>query len=301
MSLKILTLNTAMLPEYPIFKEEPGKYERAKKLAALINKENYDIVCLQEVFSEEIREIFYSKLKTKLPFVRKKSGEDGLWVQDSGLFFASKYRFIGNTGFIEFEYGNTADTDTQAKKGIFFSRIDLGFAGYPGVQLYCLNTHLQSGRSHRDERRNQLREINNLMSDLFLKLPFPENGKVYADVLCIMLFGDLNVIGDSEEYEDMLNALSYPRDLFKKSNLSAVGFTWDGKSNSFIKDNDPDDHDQERLDYALAFDTAPVRHEDWRKTNLKNIKCLSCNVKMFKDSNGNDLSDHYGLETVIDL
>jgi len=299
MSIKILTLNTAMLPDiWPVI-SEPKRVQRANKLIDLIYKENYDIICLQEVFSEEIRGIFFNKLKTKFPFIVKKTGDDVLWIQDSGLFFASMFPFKGKPGNIIFS-NNPIGSDGQSEKGFLFAKLVIT----NDILLYCFSTHLQSSVSNDDVRRYQLREIRNKMLELFLlRSPELKNENMY-----LMLFGDLNIIGKSPgdattetEYDKMMDILSYPRDLFRKKNITSAGLTWNGTENTFIKKNDKVDKDKQRLDYAIAFDNVPTGRVDGPPNKIGKIECLSCTVKKFKDDKGNDLSDHYGIETVINI
>ncbi len=295
MPIKILTLNTAMMIEVHPFKVEPGKLKRAEKLSKALLKENYDIIFMQEVFQEAARDIIFSNLKNDYPYVIKKAGTDFM-SEDSGLALASKLPVL-KKHYIEFT--DYVGTDSFARKGCLFASFDLKAAGYPGVQLYTFNTHLQADKDNDDIRRKQLREIRELMINIHNKIPASLGN---SNVSSIFL-GDLNIEGDTNskkktfsEYYKLIELMNYPRDLYISTKPQGAGYTWDGLNNSFIP---KDDKDQQRLDFIFALDKVPVLSSDWKSQFLRKISCISCKPKILVDNKNINLSDHYGIEAVL--
>jgi len=145
-------------------------------------------------------------------------------------------------------------------------------------------------------------QINFLFYIYFLKL-FELLYKTPLFVLFLTRFLDCSSIltlsvDKFPEYIKLLEAMNYPRDLSINTGLKGAGFTWDGKNNRQIPD---DDDDEQRLDFIFALDKVPVLSSDWKNQHLRKIKSLDCKLIKLLDENGNDLSDHYGVEAVLDF
>ena len=116
--------------------------ERAKQIASYINKGNYDIVALNEVFSnvgfaDSMRDDFLGLLPSKYPYHVDILGSDA--VMDSGLMLFSKFPFVavptpsfseecvkvqGDKCLVAFhQYQATAAEDGFAAKGIGFVQV----------------------------------------------------------------------------------------------------------------------------------------------------------------------------------
>ena len=91
-SVRILTMNVRMIPEsWDDFCCEEDNEWRAERIADYLNKSDYDIVVLNEVFDEDSRDAFESDLKSRFPsYVRKI--ENGS-MEDSGLMLFSRFPF----------------------------------------------------------------------------------------------------------------------------------------------------------------------------------------------------------------
>lgn len=280
-NLRLITFNVMMLPS-----GKKKHIRRARRIVAALLDGGYDIVCLQELFDEDVRDEFVDGLKPFLPHIVKKC-DDGNWFrQDSGLFIASKYPIMNHLFEAYWEY---AGTDGLAEKGISMFRLNLNSL-IEGVSLVVFNTHMQSDK-HLGEneavRRRQLRQVRNMFRQCFcLKDNLDTTGAVFM--------GDLNIEGDSPEYHRMIEQLGSIRDLYRIKNPRFKGYTWDYKVNDMIHHKN---REQLRLDYIFAVDKAP----DTSGKNLRKITCNASKVQKFRRPNGKCLSDHFAVEASITI
>ncbi len=160
------------------------------------------------------------------------------------------------------------------------------------------NTHLQSERSNAHIRSKQFWQIRRFINRI---------GKSVADPssLAMVLVGDLNVIGEDAEYHTMIESLGYPEDLHLRCNPDDPGYTWYGPGNTYIAKYNTDhyqDTDTLRLDYALVFHRMPLGDVFVDNPKLKTVTAQTARTLMFSDNtNGNDLSDHYGIEVHLTI
>ena len=98
-SFRAYSRNAGMLPGWL------GDGERARDRAERICDEILellpDVVCLQEVFDEGIREIFSKRLAVLYPHRLTKGDGGFILKEDSGLFIASRYPFLPASEFFE--------------------------------------------------------------------------------------------------------------------------------------------------------------------------------------------------------
>lgn len=268
---------------------------RAEKIVEELNKTpQYDIICLQEVFDEDERKILDEGLKSTYNFRVIKSSDHDIFNDDSGLFFASKYKILDHN-FVEFNDWAPFSADRFSDKGIFSALIDLSDFKDNAKLLMC-NTHLQSSERYDETRAKQLSQIQRYISKRCRKVEKEED-------IAVMIAGDFNVIGDvSQEYRKMISLLGYPRDLFRMINThNDAGYTWDGTKNTIIQDDDPEDMDKQRLDYIFTYNHVPKPDDNEPVSYLNKLNCSSSEIIMLKDSNEKDLSDHYGVDAVVSL
>jgi endonuclease/exonuclease/phosphatase family metal-dependent hydrolase len=292
--MKLLTYNVAMLPD-PLGTD---KATRAKYICDEIMKCDYDIICLQEVFSEPIRKIFDNRLKGKYPYRKIKSDDNDFLNEDSGLFFASKFPFSSDTKFQEFFDNQPLTGDSISDKGIFGAKLLVKNSQNKDSFLYVFNTHLQSTEAYYEVRKKQIGQIRRFVAKAL------RNNVDSACLLC----GDFNVIGDAKnEYSSMLINLSFVRDLYRDAHPypDNPGYTWDGVNNKFIHKTAANDKDQQRLDYIFAFDEVPIPDDNaGAGTQLRPVNVTSIEVKTFEKKpydNNTNLSDHYGLEMEFNI
>lgn len=281
MALRILTLNVKMLPGP--FGEGDDDIVRAERLAATIlaSRPKFDVVCLQEVFDEDVRDVFIRRFA---PYALVPKVDDGdIFHEDSGLFFASRFAIRGHR-FVEFD--DKAGDDAFADKGIFAARLDT--QSVLGAQLCVFHTHLQGAYDgpthHADVRKKQLTQIRR-----FLELSV---GRTQPGRTAVLLAGDLNVVGDTPEHADMLACLGSPRDVYREAN-DDPGYTFDGVENHDMLGDD-ERNVRQRLDYVMAFDAVRVRGI----AQPVKLRCLEVvAAKLFKPLVGGVCqSDHFGVD-----
>ncbi len=174
--IKLLTFNTKMLPG-------PGGEARAEKIARAILKNRYDIVCLQELFDEDIREIFVNKFKNRFKTIIPKCSDGDIFEEDSGLFFASRFPMRGydrQKGWSFTEYEQHTGWDSLCNKGVFGVRLNMDSAA-PGFTLLLFNTHLQSDVEHAEIRRSQFGQLSDFIHGAMRRVSKPMQTGV---VLC---------------------------------------------------------------------------------------------------------------------
>jgi endonuclease/exonuclease/phosphatase family metal-dependent hydrolase len=306
MNLRLLTYNLAMLP-FPLGNVK--KIRAEKFVDKILGKSpKFDIISLQEIFDEKIRRYLTERLKHEYPYMIEKSSDHELLNQDSGLFFASKYPVLSHT-FSEYRSKTLLSSDALADKGILEARIELS-PGNDTRILHVILTHLQSTEIHpagyfygvREKQLSQLREF--IEKKLENERERTDPSRLYSIVM-----GDFNIIGETDEYETMMNLLGRPVDLFKKLNPGKDGYTWNPNENIFIHYTDKHDRDLQRLDYFFILDHIPYSYENHDEIKIGEITGASCNIfapkavnVLEEDMNAEcDLSDHYGLEAVIDI
>jgi endonuclease/exonuclease/phosphatase family metal-dependent hydrolase len=305
MKIRFLTYNLAMLPSPLGTAKEKRAEEFVKKI---MKKPVYDIIGLQEIFAEEIRDYLTRYLKEHYPYIVGKSGSPNPLNQDSGLFFASKFPIMRHT-FQEFHDKSFFTPDKIADKGILAVRFEFGSAAdaADATILRVFLTHLQSRNSEFKTREKQLTQLRRFITQSSTP---GKNRKNPAKIYTILL-GDFNVTGDNgEEYRKMLDLLDYPRDLFREKNPKRKGFSWNSQENLFLKSVYEDDNDMQRLDYVFSYDHIPYvyKHKQHESVKLGKVVCHSCGIFKPKSSGNSgelpgkwDLSDHYGVEAVIEI
>lgn len=299
MEIKLLTYNLAILP----FFTGTAIEERTRAFVDEIrNHRDYDILCLQEIFVDKIREQLKNDLKDKYPYIVEKSGDHDILNINSGMFFASKFPILRHT-YREFYSKSNGTWDAIVDKGIFVACIQLG-TGDKRQILHVYNAHLQSTESEYKTREKQLAQVRQFVEKA-LKTEKDNSNPLKVSAV---LLGDLNVTGDSsDEYNRMMSLLGYPLDLYRTLNPHTEGYTWNSKENLFLAYNDEDDRDMQRLDYIFAFTSIPYADDNRKSEKINEIKCIACDL--FKPKGSGipdlpeecDLSDHYGVEAVLEI
>lgn len=288
-----------------------AKEKRAEEFVnKIIKKPVYDIIGLQEIFDEEIRQYLFHRIRQKYPYIVKKSASPNPLNQDSGLFFASKFPILRHT-FREFHDKSLFTSDVIAEKGILAAAFEFGSAADAdaanSTTLRVFLTHLQSNKPDFKTREKQLAQLRKfIVHSLARERKKTNPGKIYT-----ILLGDFNVIGDyDDEYQKMLALLDYPRDLFREKNPKNKGLTWNSQKNLFIQNVHEGDNDMQRLDYIFTYDHIPYAHKRRQNETVKlgKVAYHACDIFEPKlatnpgDLPRNcDLSDHYGVEAIIEI
>ncbi len=252
--LKIAGYNTHLfLPPRP-FRDE----ERCNKIATSFN--SYDVVGFCEAWSDD------SKRKLCTPFKYKFFVDTNLFEMGSGLAVASKYPIYAPRLCL---FKKLKGFDQIAEKG--YLRVVVG-TPFGSFRLYL--THTQADDEYRFTREKNLKQI-------------ADDIKEYETDLPVIIMGDMNVVGGSDEYSAMMKMFSGTTDTFHKLHPASPGYTYD-KHNILVKKWDCKASSQ-RLDYILYL--AKADWEPIESTVLTSIKL----------EDGAPCSDHYPLEGKLSL
>jgi endonuclease/exonuclease/phosphatase family metal-dependent hydrolase len=293
--IKLLTYNVKMLPG--VAGAGSGDLNRAAAITNAVGAMDPDIICLQEVFDEDARDVFVQNLRPRYPHQVPKSSTTDLSPEDSGLFFASKLPIKWH-GFEEFEDAEPGTFDAASDKGIFGARIDVSARLQAIKYLHVFNTHLQATEAYHATRAKQLTQARHFM----VKVLTGVHDTAHAGAV---LVGDLNILAEvliaealhpTAEYRSMVSRLGYPRDLYRDLHDCEPGYTWDPVFNEMIPRNDKD---RQRIDYALAFDEIPAGDDNARPPPIGRFECSHVAIVRFGATPATCLSDHFGVELTI--
>lgn len=95
----------------------------------------------------------------------------------------------------------------------------------------------------------------------------------------------------SEPYTELLSVMNNPRDLFREKNRLLPGYTVDSRSNSLVRSTGA-----KRVDYIFLFDRFGAGFD---AKKLQVLTCSECRVAPFGDSPTTQLSDHFGVESLV--
>jgi endonuclease/exonuclease/phosphatase family metal-dependent hydrolase len=261
--LKLLTWNIYMLPHCSLIH---GNHERARMIAEKMAHSDYTIIVFEEAFDRGSRKILKKALKTIFPYTYGPANESSFSLRtNSGLWIVSK---VPLQKLEEIEYKTRYGIDAMARKGAVM------FEGEWQNQIFQLVcTHLQAD-SPDSIRRQQCSEMAGRLINRYAKANVPQ-----------FICGDFNIEADDEiNYTYMLNVL----DASNGGMEGDIHTSFDEIGNSLAK---RENGKQRLIDYVLV-------------RNTRFIKSIQRSIKIFKENHKNtqmDLSDHYGVEAVIDF
>lgn len=223
--LKIITLNICMIPWFYPF-TIGNNTSRAHGICSKLKELDYDIICLQELFDEDIRSIFVTQLSNyhSVLDMRPQGMFKGV---NSGLAIFSKYPLTDIKGY-NFPYFR--GVETFAQKGFQICKTKIN-----GETINIINTHLQSDTYENNYFFNYFAN-----TDLSIDEIKEEEIKILSQFTTtlssekIILCGDLNIDSQTRLYSSMLYLL-----------VLGDGF------NSFASSSDRSNKDG-RIDYILA-------------------------------------------------
>jgi endonuclease/exonuclease/phosphatase family metal-dependent hydrolase len=257
--IKLLSLNTW---QFPYGLVSSNNYQRASKMAEVIREKNeeYDVIALQEMWSNQTRRYFYEKIKDLYPY----RSEDNQWGYlvlgfHSGLAIYSKYPI---TRHVQHTFKNFRGIESFAKKGIL--GVELEVKQEP---VFVFTTHLQAGPGGRffqwwDQNKPPTHEISILELQ---EARAAMNQFIQNRCGLTLLIGDFNIDAGNEEYRNALAALDPVYDTFDESRSKYRGTSWNNPS----LDN--------RIDYIMSLDHHPDGYS------------------VITDSFGADVTDHLGV------
>ena len=245
--------------------------------------ERPDVLALNEVFSEDARQVLLDELSGDWPHVIESIHEGDL-EEDSGLMVFSQLPFLtfpDGTVHRERFYSDDAGADSWASKAAVLVRV-----GLPAEQTTLVFTHLQAAydteEQYRDIRKSQLAEIRDLVAEDLG--PDPVNWQN------VIVAGDLNIRGDldatSDEWFDIFDSPGDRfGDLFADSwiEMRPPGVSVD--LDPGLSNRNRETHAEQRLDYICRFRT------------LDGIDLVAHQMRI----GHRDTSDHYALEAIIQV
>ncbi|NYG21177.1 hypothetical protein BJY17_001924 [Agromyces hippuratus] len=255
----------------------------AADLLKIKPKERPDVLALNEVFSEDARDLLIAELKAKWPHVIE-SVHEGDLEEDAGLMVFSQLPFLtlpGGGDRRERFYADDAGADTWASKAAVLVQV-----GRPAEVTTLVFTHLQASydteEQYRDVRKNQLAEIRDLVAEVLGSSPNNWQNVIVA--------GDLNIRGDldatSNEWFDIFDTAGDPfGDLFADSwiEMRPPGVTED--LDPGLTNRNRETQAEQRLDYICRFKT------------IDGIDLVAHHMRV----GHRDTSDHYALEALIQM
>ena len=239
---------------------------RQAKVASLFTQKNYDVVGFSEVWSDTAKGIVCKNFPYKYFY------ETHELKMGSGLALASKYP-IFDTEMIDFN--DLVGEDALSEKGYIRAIIHTPSGDF---RLYMTHTQADAISDLSD---------NKIISRLYREKNLEQiaNIKTYQPHLPVIVMGDLNVNGESDEYASKPGVFSSMTDAYRRLHPNkdeSPGYTYDA-NNPMVQHWDGGYKGGERLDYILYSGNS-----DWSVDN--------CSV----DSNIKE-SDHYPLVATVEL
>jgi len=255
--------------------------EVADDLLTIPPNERPDVLALNEVFSEDARDVLVNRLKPEWPHVIE-SVHEGDLEEDAGLMVFSQLPFRtlpGGGDRRERFYADDAGSDSWASKAAVLVQV-----GRPAEVTTLVFTHLQAAydteEQYRDIRKSQLAEIRDLVAEVLGSSPVNWQNVIVA--------GDLNIRGDidatSNEWFDIFDNASDPfGELFADSwiEMRPPGATEDVDPG--LTNRSRETQAEQRLDYICRFKT------------LDGVDLVAHHMRV----GHRDPSDHYALEAII--
>lgn len=262
-NLKVLTWNIQMLPAIPtIAKLNKGQAMRAPWIIDFLNKQDYDIVVLQEVIDKKMTQLLKDGLKDSYPHQVSVNSKRGVTGCVGGILFVSRIplKYVDHI-----VYKNISGVDAMAEKGCVLVE-----AEHEGLRFHIAGTHLQAGD-------DKVRDA---------EVPEIEDGilaKHRASGVPIILLGDMNIGVDEPAFEMLLKTTkttAFP--------LDDPDPTTTSPRNSWHKPNKRGRH----IDHVLL---------DPQGTQTTILRQTVQRARQEHEGKMIDLADHYGVVAEIKL
>jgi len=299
-TIRVLTMNTAFLPAMAA-KITSGKTKLAKETERLtefietFNAEQFDVICLQEMFNVKLLKKLFtclnaSEAKTQRVYsITNAQGQSDKYYfyapaglgrktpslkSGSGCVILSKFPIVKATA-VPFKV--LVGSDWFTHKGFVHVEIDV-----LGRRLHFANTHSQANpdtfplwwlwslKGGSTVQAISARATHQQQMRLFLMKMKEEMGYTPN----FFLVGDMNVKYGGSEYANMMEILGQPIDVVQALHPSEDN--WTGR--------------QKRLDYIFSY---AHYHDLDVPAAVDHVEIMSCDVSDFKTRN--TLSDHKGI------
>lgn len=269
--IKVLTLNTWMIPVMR---------KMAKARAEAIGRElgKYDISLMQEAFTPGVRKTMATLARSAN--VANRYQRTAAFRINSGMYSFTRYEII-KTDFLR--YFNCGGFQCLSGKGVLYIQVKL-----PNGQLLDLfNTHLQAYQKDKNIRFRQIKRAIKFIN------------KHNDGTLPVVFAGDFNVIGETEEYEELMDLIPSFRDVWKVTRPNDPGFTWNPSINNWAEYDYKEDQLLQRLDYVFIRDGKNSKITAKSAALAFNIEKIWYGV--YKDPSFIFVSDHFGVETTLNI
>jgi endonuclease/exonuclease/phosphatase family metal-dependent hydrolase len=297
-AFRLLTYNIQGLPAIALNNESVygmSDQRRGHEIAARIRTGNYDIVALQEVFDEDVRDALVADLRSTYPTMIEKFAGTTLFNEDSGLMLLSKFPIERmppppgrkcyrsdetascSSAFIQ--YADRGGSDALADKGMGFTRLR---NPQTSELVNVFLTHMQADdpaagcplSCASPLRAKQVRQQIDFIN------AWAPTGDTYV-------LGDMNIVAESTEYQGRIlgdyNAAGFS-DLWRTQNSALDKGISDSPLNSV---NGPGATPQ-KLDYGL-FRGGP------KCVQYQKLEKFVFEGQIDGRYVASDLSDHYGI------
>lgn len=261
--IKVLSWNIYMLPGFL----GVGKTERSDAIGTVLRSGEYDVIVFQEAFFTGARNKIRELLKPVYPFEAGPANARPFSLRtNSGLWIWSKFPIVAQH---EIVFRTRYGIDAMSRKGGLLVELDVS-----GSRIQILATHLQNS-GEADLKQLQCVE-------LFTRLLQREQREGVPQLIC----GDFNVdrYDAPDAYRSMLSRLDAC-----DAELAPGSFTYDRQTNDLGVEPGAK---RELIDFIFV------------RENESSIKRLHYAVKIFKGqwhARHQDLSDHYAIETEVEL
>jgi endonuclease/exonuclease/phosphatase family metal-dependent hydrolase len=260
-NLKILTWNVQMLPILAGIPDlDKGQAMRAPWIVEFLNRQDYDIVVLQEVIDRRMTTLLKQGLERQYPFIVAPASKWGIAGCSGGILFVSKtpLKYVAHI-----VYKHVAGVDALAEKGCLLVEGERG-----GVRFQIAGTHLQAG--HNEMKEKEFAEIH----EGILK-PHQHQGVPQ------FLAGDLNVACDIADEKPRFELLLKTTEMRLFPLDDPEPYTVDGKNSWKGKS-----HEGERIDHILL---------NPRGTRTTIVRQTVQRARKEFEGKTIDLADHYGV------
>ncbi len=288
LKLKIGTFNSGMLDIIGL--RVPKYEERVPFLVQEIAYRDFDILFIQELFNDYEQQMLESYALT-YGYQFYRGTDENYKKHGMGILIKNSMTW-GEIYFSEFIY--TDQVFYEDKVNFLKGAIMAHFTLLNGQTISIYNTHLTATNlpSVGGIRELQTNEL------IYYITQSQSDYKLFG--------GDLNSEDDTDEevYRSIVT-FSQSIDLFRAVNdMDINGYTYDTKNNNIAKKTITGLFDRERIDYLMLSRTNPTAYYNAESSYLDFTNYLpkeKCSIRIFFRKKPCQLSDHFGITTVLNL
>lgn len=276
--LNIYVQNTWLVPAV-----SKDTKERFMKIKEIIKEENFDVIVLLEVWSQNYREqlieISQNTLYNHYNYVCGTGIPAWPYVNGSGIMIFSKLEIIDAQYHAYSVNGKPhmmQHTDYYGGKGVGLCELR---TSHGDIELYITHTHASYEEDNRDYYSCRTLQIYEFCE--FVKQTHKNN-------LAILL-GDFNTQEGELPYRYLLDNFTDLKDAYIKCNNDKCDYV--GASTYSAPDNTYADEEPQRLDYLFYLNDIDINGKLWT--------AKECNIIKYYTETGHSLSDHFGLSATF--